>query len=112
MIYEEKEGTFCFSFKGETFSSDSVWMIADKTCTRWTLLSHGPEEKVKNKFDEMSEAFKIAGFAEYAENLYLLDASNFSIEEINKCIEITNYIGNLIEADLFYKEVKNMLHGN
>lgn len=109
MIYEQTEGEFSYNVNGETVTSDSVWMMASKMGTRWVLLSHGPKELVKSKYDEMVKAFKVAGFQQEIDDMYLLDASDFKIEEINKCIEITNYISYLIEADIFCNKAKQLL---
>jgi hypothetical protein len=110
MIYEQNEGEFRYNLNGETFISESVWMIASRMSpNRWVIISHGPEDKVKTKYDEMVKAFSEAGFHHEIDDMYLLDASDFNIEEINKCIEITNYIGYLIEADIFCNKAKELL---
>jgi len=105
MTYELKEDSFHFDIGGIHYIHESVWMIASKSYHGWFIVSHGPEVKVKDKYQKTKDTFILANLQEEADDLYLFNASQFGIEEINKCLEITNYIGNLVKADILYKDL-------
>jgi len=110
MIYERIEGEYTYNSKGIVTKTKSIWMIASTIeKDRWVLLSHGSEENIKNKYSLMSKAYIDAGFYQEIKDLYLLNASDFSIDDINKCIENAGYISNLINADIFWKKEKKKI---
>ena len=110
MIYEENEGEYNYSSRGVITTSSSVWMIASTLEKgRWILLSHGPEKNVKAKYDKMIKAYIEAGLDQEVEDMYLLNASDFPLEDINKCIENSGYISTLINADIFCNKAKQLL---
>ena len=109
MIYSLEENNFHYTANGNLIIQDSVWMIASKSYNGWYIVSHGSEDRIRSKYNEMTKVFIGAGLKEEADCLYVFDSTLFGVEEINKCLEITNYIGNLVESDILTKDlIKNI----
>ena len=84
MIYSIQEDKFHFDIGGNHHVHEAVWMIASKSLIgNWSIISHGPEVNVKDRYKKMVTTFESAGLQEEADDLYLFDASLFGIEEIS-----------------------------
>ena len=106
MRYYQKDNNYAIDLNGKTYKSESVWVFATRILDRWILMSHGPEKEVKEKYKCYINSFVLAGYEDEIKDTYIFDISDFGIEEINKSLDITNYIGNLIKADMFGKKIK------
>lgn len=100
---------FFMSTPTKNYTYTSIWMIASKCEDRWVLLSHGSKINVKARYDEMTQKYTDAGLYNEVNDLYLFDVTSFGIVEINKAIEITNYVGHLVNADKLLEHAKQIL---
>ena len=63
---------------------------------RGTLLKHGDSKMVKEYYEEAHRKFKEAGLRKMSEELRYIEGK-FDVEELNKIIEITGYVGKFYE---------------
>lgn len=67
--------------------------------TEATLIKHGSKDAIQKYYTETVNKFKSAGYDEFADKLMMITLdNNFNLEEINKSIEITGYIINIVKA--------------
>lgn len=108
-MYNRKKDNHQYN-KIKTIEDESVWMIASRMENdRWIMLKYGNEINIAKAYDHMVKAYSEAGFQDEVDDLYILDTTDFSEHDICMCLDSTNYISRLINADIFWKKQKEEL---
>lgn len=98
----EKNSDDTFTFKcGDDIiieSIDEVWVVVDNHAgiESPVLLKHGSKEKLHKIYDDMVEAYKSADGLDH-KDLMLIELTNIPLEDINRCLSSTGYIGRIIK---------------
>ena len=91
--YERAKDSFQLIDDGDTLvlGTDRVGILFDAECG--TLLKHGDAYLVEKRYQEMDVAYREAGFGNMANNLVFVSAPDWDIDELNKFLHCTGYVG-------------------
>lgn len=82
------------------FSSEEIAVAFDKKC--WTMLKHGPASNVESWMLETRKKYLEAGLNDIAADLTIISSKDWEIEELNKILDICDYI------ERFYQKHTNI----
>ena len=99
--YENLEdGKFVFKCDDEIIisSTDNIWLFIDN-CEGFdpVLLKHGTKNTIQKKYNSAVEVYKLADGLDHRD-LIMIEITNLSLENINKCINNTGYIKKILKA--------------
>ena len=61
------------------------------------LRQHGPAEQVREWFKKEREKFLEKGNQEWADKIFLIESDKWDIDELNRRIQITSYVGVMLK---------------
>lgn len=99
--YVVDNGQYHFYLSGSfRFATEEVAILLDQE--GHVLLKHGTPEVVEATYARMRKAFLGLGYEKGAEDLMVLKG-RFDVEELNKIVRISNYVGKV------YQQLRNNL---
>lgn len=71
-------------------TAKEIAIVFDKSCG--TLLKHGPVDNVENWLQNARKKYYEAGLSDIAADLTMVSSSNWDLEELNKILNICDYV--------------------
>ena len=114
--YRKEDGGFVFYWDGKFhFRCDAVAVVGQHDLAGGEgafLRKHGCPETMHKWFKKERQDLLAKGGEEWARQLFLVESDKWDIGDLNKCIQITGYIGILIKKMAESKDyVDELLEG-
>lgn len=98
--YEYRDGHYVLMYDGNPaippMKQVAILYTDSKDLPNMVLHKHGSVEHVLAHYDRMRNAYKAAGFAKEAMELKIFRSDRIPVDELNKCLEITGYVGQMV----------------